>query len=138
MVGVDASEASARAAGVAIALAGEAAAEIVFCHAVDIPRIVTRVDRYDDDYELALDAARHEGRRVLERYTNQAVRAGLAVRARLCLGRPAAEVVGVACSVGADVVVVGQRHSHRWVRLLFGSVRDDIERLSSIPVLVVP
>ena len=52
------------------------------------------------------------------------------------VGEPAAELVGTAHELGADLVVVGRR-SHSLRRLVLGSVSADVVRSAPCDVLVV-
>jgi nucleotide-binding universal stress UspA family protein len=70
----------------------------------------------------------------LERYTD-APRPELELH--LLAGPPAKEIVRVARSVGADLVIVGT-HGRRGVRrLVLGSVAEEVLRSAPCPVLVV-
>jgi len=54
------------------------------------------------------------------------------------VGRPADEIVELAASLDADLVVVGTHGRHGVRRILLGSVAERLVRLSPKPVLVVP
>jgi nucleotide-binding universal stress UspA family protein len=137
VVGVDSSPASERAARLAVSLArGDAHIELVFCHAIDIPRMLARADRFADDYALALEIARDEARCLLDRCVALARQAGIHGLSCIRYGRPATEVVTLADVFAADLVVIGNRPSGRMHRFLCGSIRDEMVRACSTPILV--
>ncbi len=53
-------------------------------------------------------------------------------------GRPAAELLGLARSTSAGLVVVGTHGRQGWEHLRLGSVAEDVVRQAPCPVLVVP
>lgn len=123
----------------AVALArAEGGAELMFCHAIDLQRLLTGADRYADDYAVAFQAARREALSVLDRCVTLATQAGIGARASLRFGKAAGEVGAAAASFAADLVVIGNSRSGRVHRMLCGSVCDDILRASEVPVVVVP
>jgi nucleotide-binding universal stress UspA family protein len=115
---------------------GDAHVELVFCHAVDIPRMLAHADRFADDYALALEAARDEARRLLDRCVALALQAGIVARSRIRFGAPATQISSLAKAVAADLIVIGNRPSAKMHRFLCGSVRDEMVRSSNIPILV--
>ena len=137
VVAVDSSSATERAIALAISVArGNDAAELIFCHAIGVPRMLARVDRFADDYEVALDVAREGARSVLDRCVALAGEAGIASRSCVRYGKPAGEVAMLAECSAADLIVIGNHHSDKLHRILHGSTRDETVRASSIPVLV--
>jgi len=137
VVAVDSSAASERAVQLALSLAGrDTRSEVVFAHVIDVPRMIARADPLANDYDLALDAARDQARDVLDRCSAEAGRAGISCRSSIRYGKPADEVVALARVFGADLIVVGNGSATRVHRFLNGSVRDEIVRSASVPVLV--
>jgi nucleotide-binding universal stress UspA family protein len=137
VVGVDSGAASQSAARLAISLAcGDRRVELTFCHAIDIPRMVARADRFSDDYPAALDAAREEARQLLDACCALAQRAGIRVHAALRLGNPVDEIAALADALAADLVVIGNRPRSKVHRILNGSVRDELVRRTTLPMLV--
>jgi nucleotide-binding universal stress UspA family protein len=54
------------------------------------------------------------------------------------IGHPADAIIDEAVRCGADAVVVSP-HQHGWIdRLFHRSVADEIQKLSPLPVIVVP
>jgi nucleotide-binding universal stress UspA family protein len=138
VVAVDPSTASERAVASALSVVRcDVRSEFVFCHVIDVPRMLAHADRYADDYELALDAARAEGRSLLDHCVGVAERAGIFARSCLRYGKPATEIVALADACVADLIVVGNRPSGRLHRVFSEPVPDEVVRTSGIPVLVV-
>jgi nucleotide-binding universal stress UspA family protein len=137
IVAVDASPASDRAARLAISLArADGRVELVFLHAIDVHRMLVQADRCFDDFGLALAAARDAARGLLDRCCALARAAGVFARSYVREGKPASEIVWLAGALGADLVVIGNSSGGKLRRILCGSIRDDIVRASSLPVLV--
>jgi nucleotide-binding universal stress UspA family protein len=138
IVAVDPSTASERAVTSALSvLRSDLRSEFVFCHVIDVPRMLAHADRYADDYEVALDAARAEGRLLLDHCVGLAERAGVSARSCLRYGKPATEIVALADACVANLIVVGNHLSGRLHRVFCEPVPDEIVRTSGIPVLVV-
>ena len=137
VVAVDSSEASERALSLAISLArGDTRVELVFCHVIDVPRMMARADHLTDDYGLSLETARREARGLLDRCIAAAEKADVLGRQYVRYGAPASEVTMLAGMLGADLIMIGRRRHDRIHRILNGSVAGDIVRTSGLPVLV--
>jgi nucleotide-binding universal stress UspA family protein len=137
VVGVDSGAASQSAARLAISIAcGDRHAELIFCHAIDIPRMIAHADRFADDYPVAFDAACDTARALLNRCRALAQRAGVDAHARLRYGSPVSEIPALARAFAADLVVIGNRPSPKLHRILNGSVRDELVRSATLPILV--
>jgi nucleotide-binding universal stress UspA family protein len=63
--------------------------------------------------------------------------AGEVVEVHARLGRPDAEIVGLADELGAGLIVLGSRGLGSLRRALMGSVSDSVVRHAHCPVLVV-
>jgi nucleotide-binding universal stress UspA family protein len=136
-VAVDGSDAAQRAARLAIALVhDDAHAEIVFCHVINLPQLIARAEQSFDDYAKVLDAARAEARSLLERCLEHARAANVVARSIVRYGAPAPEVLDYAESIGADLVVIGNRPTAKLARILNGSVRDELVRTCRVPLLL--
>lgn len=137
VVGAGLSAASDRAIHLALSLARcDHRVELVFCHVIDIPRMLARADRYADDCEVALRAARDDAQRLLDRC--RALAAEFDVEGRTCIryGKPAAEIVALAQAFAADLIVIGNHPRARLHRFLCGSVSNEVMRMPGMPVLV--
>jgi len=84
------------------------------------------------------EGAEQEARTMLEELVQRVGKAGgevAGVHARL--GRPDAQIVGVADELGAGLIVLGSRGLGPLRRALMGSVSDSVVRHAHCPVLVV-
>jgi nucleotide-binding universal stress UspA family protein len=137
IVGVDASPASEAAVRLAISLAlGNLEAELIFCHALDVPRMFAHASRFFDDYPLALEAAQDQAGLLLNRCCALASLAGVRARSYMRSGKPVAEIAALAETLAADVVVIGNRPRGKLQRIFGGSVGDEMVHSLAIPVLV--
>jgi nucleotide-binding universal stress UspA family protein len=136
VVAVDPSTPSERAVRLALSVErDDLRTEFVFCHVIDIPRMLARAET--EDYEIALELAREQARSLLDLCLAHAEEAGVFGRSCIRYGKPAAEILTLAKSFSADLIVVGNRR-RPWVRrVLRGSVPDEIVHTSDIPVLIV-
>jgi nucleotide-binding universal stress UspA family protein len=136
-VAVDASGASESATRLAISLVrGHARAELAFCHVVNVPRLLARAESGASDYSSTFEEAHTEANALLERCSWLARRARVFARTYVQFGKPATEIASFAEGIGADLIVIGNAPSEKIYRLLNGSMRDEIVRTSSRPVLV--
>ena len=87
-----------------------------------------------DPAKLALDAAREETDRVLEKLHESARPSSVSVQA--VTGLPAEVLLDAAD--GADLLVVGSRGSGGFKRLLLGSVSTQVTHHARCPVVVIP
>jgi nucleotide-binding universal stress UspA family protein len=79
-----------------------------------------------------------EARELLEEQVRRVERAGVTVEgAHLRLGRADEEIVDVAQSIGAGLIVMGSRGHGRIRRALMGSVSDSVVRHAHCPVTIV-
>jgi nucleotide-binding universal stress UspA family protein len=137
LVGVDTSPASESAVRLAVSLArGDTRAELVFCHSIDIQRMVARSGRLADDYPLALDTAQEAARRLLDHCCRLAWRAGIPARSYVRVEKPSFEVTSLANELHADLIVIGNQPRTRVQRFLCGSTRDEIVRTATVPLLL--
>jgi nucleotide-binding universal stress UspA family protein len=136
-VAVDASIASESAARLAISLVrGDARAELAFCHVVNVPRALGRAESGTRDYSSTFEDGHKDANALLDRCAWLARRAGVFARTYMRLGEPAAEIAAFAESIGCDLIAIGNAPSEKFPRLLNGSLRDEIVRICSCPVLV--
>jgi nucleotide-binding universal stress UspA family protein len=128
----DFSEHAARAFKLACTLAREHGARLIVLHVATSPPIVLPdgvVSDYNvDDYLAGLRA---ELKRV------QASDSAIGVEHRLEQGDPATEIIRVATDVNADCIVVGSHGRTGLLRLLLGSVAEQVMRKAPCPVLTV-
>jgi nucleotide-binding universal stress UspA family protein len=136
VVPVDGSEPSNEAVKLALRLASEGQAEVIFVHAVELHKIVALAAPAPMDPSYAIDAACAAGRELLDQMEEQAESAGVRVACELPEDEVISSVLEVARQRKADLIVVGSHGRSGIPRALLGSVAEGILRRSPIPVLV--
>lgn len=137
VVAVDQSAAADRALQLALSIArGDFCAEAIFVHVIDLQRLFSPVDRYGDDYDNQLPAAREEAVSLLDRCVMLARARGVPALGFVRYGRPAAQIANIAKRYDANLVVIGNSRRSRLHRALNGSVRDRVVRSNGVAVLV--
>jgi nucleotide-binding universal stress UspA family protein len=92
----------------------------------------------DPDFWRRLqENAEEEARRKLDEQMRQVGQTGEVVEVHARLGRPDAEIVGLADELGAGLIVLGSRGLGPLRRALMGSVSDSVVRHAHCPVLIV-
>ena len=136
VVPVDGSDPSNEAVTLALRLASESKAEVIFIHAVELHKIVALAAPAPMDPSYAIDAACRVGREILDQMKERAEKAGVQVACELPEDECIASVLEVARQRKADLIVVGSHGRSGIPRALLGSVAEGILRRSPIPVLV--
>ena len=134
LVGVDASEPSARAVRVASSMAVEMAAEVMLVHVV--MRIGTTTGDGTDSCARLQAGARRRGQALLRRARKHFDPATI-VGESLCEGLSAEEILARAAAWGAQLIVVGAHGQSRLGRLILGSTADAVARGAHCPVVTV-
>lgn len=129
LVPTDFSEAAA-ALRLAGSLARDHGARVVLLHAAE--PTVTVLDAGLLQFENAPPWAELRGR--LDRL---AAGVGVPVECRLARGKPAAETLRAAEEIGCDLIVMGTQGKSGLMRVLFGSVAEEVLRHATCPVLTV-
>jgi len=133
---VDGSASSNAAVKLAVQLAKEAGAKLVFCHAVHIPRPAHDAGGFarEQIMEEETEAAHH----ILEAARKQAADAGVDAKA-VMVGDPVADaILDCAKEHGADLIVMGT-HGHSAIRrAALGSKTVDVIDRATVPVMVAP
>jgi nucleotide-binding universal stress UspA family protein len=134
----DFSEASQKALGEATELARHFKAEVCLVHVVPVvppapsdPNISFAVP----EYERALHADAERQLRVL---AEQLSARGVAARTVVGHGDAGTDIVRVAASEGADLIVIATHGLTGWRHAIFGSVAEKVVRLAHRPVLTIP
>lgn len=123
----------------AISIAGRNPdADLVFCHAIDMPRMLARAEQASDDYALVLEAVTADAERMLESACAAAREAGVTARPFVRHGSPGRELATLADAIGADLIVAGYQPGHPVLRMIRPSTCDELFEASRRPVLVVP
>ena len=132
VVGTDGTSASGAAVAAAADLAVDAKAKVHLVTACPHPVVVTGVDvvAVPDHGEV-----RSSQGRAVESQAETVRRRGLEVEVHVCDGSPAQALCAVAETVGADVIVVGDRRMHGAARVL-GSVASKVAHKAPCSVFI--
>ncbi len=134
IVGVDGSEESARAAGLAASIANRAGASCRLVHVISDYTSALSIPEMALDIKAINDAAEESARRLLDLSLGGQVSVGMRRALEIRTGRPAVVLADLAKRAGAEVVVLGGKHRERLARLA-GSTVTNLVRLSTVPVL---
>jgi nucleotide-binding universal stress UspA family protein len=83
------------------------------------------------------ESAQQEARTMLDEQMQRVGQSGEIAEVHARIGKPDAEIVGLAEELGAGLIVLGSRGLGRLRRALMGSVSDSVVRHAHCPVLVV-
>ncbi len=140
LVPLDSSPLSERALPWAMSLARKTDARVTLVSVIDVNQVAAYagIDRQPDLLagleDEARDLAREYLDEVVRRVRSQGIRATWEVR----LGRPSDEIIRIAETTAADLVVMsthGRGGIRRWA---FGSITDDVLQRGSTPVMIIP
>lgn len=134
LVGVDASEPSARAVRVASSMALEMVAEVMLVHVV---RRIGTTNGDDIESRTRLRAAARRKGQALLRRARKYFDPGTVVGESLCVGLSADEILARASIWGAQLIIVGTHGQSRLGRLMLGSTADAVARGANCPVVTV-
>ncbi|MGH2348149.1 MAG: universal stress protein [bacterium] len=144
VLGVDGSEASEKAVGMAAELASKLGSEVTVVHAVADPMMIMPPVAPTEAMmtppllaEEALEDLEKAGREILARTSERLKNAGVACSTRLERGYAGNQVVQIARSSGADLIILGSRGHGKLEELLLGSVSDAVVREAPCSVLIV-
>jgi nucleotide-binding universal stress UspA family protein len=138
VAGVDGSEQSNRAAGVAAALARVREATLVIVTVVRPPEGWWGIVGSPPTAEALGDSLSDAQRDVLDATVAALDLEGVDYRTREEIGDAAVQLVSVCEELDADLLVVGRRGSGLLRRMVVGSVANHLIHESTSPVLVVP
>ena len=131
VLAVDGSEAAQRAVPVAADIASKYGSEVIAVHVVEEQLGRGGPIAYETTEEATKDA--DDAAKFLK---DVGVSARADARAALA-GRAAQEIMDLATSEDAGLIVMGSRGMSDWQGLLIGSVAHKVVHLSSVPVLIV-
>lgn len=138
LVPVDGSESAAKAITLALRLAREHGAELLFCHAVDYAGIASETAMAAGVDLAGTFAVLDEGaKEVLAEAGARARAAGVRYSAYKLEGRSAPAISSFAVERQADAIVMGTRGLGGLPHLLLGSTAEGILRSATVPVFVV-
>jgi nucleotide-binding universal stress UspA family protein len=138
IVPLDGSSPSEAAAALAVSIARDQKAQLVFLNVCEVARIVAMMSTpaVGADPSIALDAEREIGRRALEAAAASAKQSGVSFETMQQDGGSSDMILAVAGAVGADLIVIGSHGRGGIARAIIGSVAEAVMRHSKIPVLV--
>jgi len=135
----DFSEASYEALDTAIELAAHFHAELCLAHVIPpappIPADPAYVFQGPETYSQELQA---DAETRLKAVMENRIPRGLPARAAIAHGDAATEIVQIADTEAAEVIVISTHGLTGWRHLVFGSVAEKVVRLARRPVLVIP
>jgi nucleotide-binding universal stress UspA family protein len=135
LIGTDGSEVGSAAVDVALDLAADEGAEVVFVHVVSVLDFAPHLD---EKAELPPQRMpRPEADLVLREAIELAESRGVTARAELLIGYPPKQIVRLARDIDADLIVVGSRGLGRVKSAVLGSTSREVLAHADRPVLVV-
>lgn len=138
VVGVDGSDQSIRAAGVAAALARSAGAHLRIVTVVRPPEGWWGIVGSPPTAEALGDSLSNAQRNVLDRAVAQIDLEGIDYETQEEIGDPSEQLIEVCERRNADVLVVGRRGEGFFRRMVLGSVANHLAHEAPCPVVLVP
>jgi nucleotide-binding universal stress UspA family protein len=138
LVPVDGSEPSDAAVALAVRLAQDQSAKLVFLHVSEVAKIAAMVSSTAIcvDPSPALDAEQAAGEVALHRAESAARKGAVAAESLLVQGASADAIIKTSSQSGSDLIVLGSHGRGGIQRALLGSVAEGVLRQSTVPVLV--
>lgn len=137
LVPIDFTEVSEYALSYATAMAAQLGATVIVCHVYQLPMPLSGSQLATMTTPIAADeidkAARFGVNQAIARHASDQVALSSVVRP----GDPEIEIRSIAREVGADLIVLGTHGRSGFMRLVTGSVTDDVVHRAGAPVLVV-
>jgi nucleotide-binding universal stress UspA family protein len=138
LVPVDGSQSADKAVTLALRLAREHKAELVFCHAVDYAGIAAETTMAGAvDLAGTFAALDRSAREILGAAAERAKAASVTSSAYKLEGRSATAIVTYAIERAVDAIVIGSRGLGGIPHLLLGSTAEGVLRAATVPVFVV-
>ena len=138
VVPVDGSAPSDAAVKLAVKLARDQEAKLVFVHVCEVAKIAAMVSApaVGVDPSYALEAEHEAGEEALRDAADVASRGAIPCEQCIEDGSSVDTILGVARREGADLIVIGSHGRGGIPRALLGSVTEGVLRHSAVPVLV--
>lgn len=138
LVPVDGSEPSDAAVALAVRLAHDQGAKLLFLHVSEVAKIAAMVSSTAVcvDPSPALDAEQAAGEEALRCAVKAAGDEAVAAESLIVQGASADAIVKTTRQAGADLIVMGSHGRDGIQRALLGSVAEGVLRQSAVPVLV--
>lgn len=139
LIAIDGSQPSERALALGLRLAKEHDGEVIFCHALDVVRVVAAEKAGESlNAELLTQQLEEQAHGLLRRATQAAQSAGIRSVAHIGSDDPANATLDIAKAHRASVILIGRHGSKASGRTFLGSAAESVLRLSLLPVMVVP
>jgi len=136
VVPVDGSEPSNAAVALAVELAKQIKADLVFVHAVELTKIAAMASPSAIDPSFAVEAASSAGEEILSAAKSEADAAGVTATCEQPEDDSVAAVLDSAQRNKANLIAMGSHGRSGVARLLLGSVAEGVLRHATIPVLI--
>jgi nucleotide-binding universal stress UspA family protein len=137
LVPLDLGESSARTLDYAKTVAQPFGASLVLLHVVPNPYVTAASDVYLPPPQEFLDTLVRDARSRLEELAHQVDRGTLPVETVVQVGDPLVEIVNVAASRLADLIVMGTHGRTGVAHFMLGSVAERVVRTAPCPVLTI-
>ncbi|TAM60299.1 universal stress protein [bacterium] len=138
LVPVDGSAPSNAAVELAIDAARAQAAQIVFCHVLDIVPLLALGGSATMDPTAIIESQRELGEQYLASAAERARAAGLDPRTEMVEGEPVQGILELAQRERVDAIVMGSHGRGGIARMVLGSKTEGVLRRAPVPVLVAP
>ncbi len=135
LIPTDGSDYSMRAAQYGISAARLLGAEIVVVYVIDTV-VLDQISKITHR-ETVEDELKQDGERYAKYIVGSAQKVGVEASYVMAKGRPFEQIVHVAKSIGADLIVMGTYGRKGAERILMGSVAERVIEYASCPVLVL-
>jgi nucleotide-binding universal stress UspA family protein len=123
---------------IAAELAAEFSAELLLVHVVSpLPTMPGGIGPAGFQFPSVLDEIQETARNSLEEIRRDKIAADVRVRTVVKYGSPAHEIVKLAESETADMIVISSHGESGWHRFVFGSVAEKVVRHAECPVLTI-
>jgi nucleotide-binding universal stress UspA family protein len=137
LVAVDGSEASNVAQKLALDLAADQHASVVFVHAVELSKVAASFEPFSGaNAGLAIDAAYDDAKVTLKSAEEAANRVRVPCTCKTVEDDCVNAILDTAREAHADLIVVGTHGRGGLVRAVLGSVAEGVARRATVPVLI--
>jgi len=138
LVPIDGSEPSESALRLAIGIAKEDGAQVVFVHVVDVASLIALGGATTMDPGLVITSQRELGEDALKHAAETAEAAGVHAATALLDGEVVQTILDRAREERVDAIVMGSHGRGGLARAILGSKTEGVLRRASVPVIVAP
>jgi len=137
LVPVDGSPTSDEAVALAVSLARDQRARLVFCHALEEIALIHAAPTRSIDPTFAIQEERDYSSNVLQAAEAKAKAAGVEATSEAAEEDPVPMILRLAAEKQADLIVIGTHGRGGFKRAIMGSTTEGLLRGSAIPVLAI-